>query len=125
MSWFEIKLMVIEWTRLDRDALHIYFSVMLQIVACAVLRRPLSSVLPLGVVIAAGIFNEWLDFGNPMPEGPTTQEIRVEEAIKDLANGVIIPAVLMLVARSPFAATIYGTTEVASTGTPLDPPPAD
>ena len=61
MDWEQVKAAISLWTELERDALHIYAAILVQIVAAAALRRSLASLWPWLIVLAAALLNEALD----------------------------------------------------------------
>ncbi|HLL31736.1 MAG TPA: hypothetical protein VK403_12140 [Allosphingosinicella sp.] len=83
------------WTGLERDALHIYAAILLQIGSAAILRRSLASPLPWLVVLVAALGNEALD----MSRDGLFEEWEHGEAIHDLWNSMLMPTLLALLAR--------------------------
>ncbi|MEO7826019.1 MAG: hypothetical protein ABIR60_02660, partial [Allosphingosinicella sp.] len=61
MDWEHVKDTISLWTQLERDALHIYAAMLVQIGAAALFRRSLASPLPWLAVLAAELLNEVLD----------------------------------------------------------------
>ena len=95
MDWEQAKAAISLWTELDRDALHIYAAVLLQIGAAALLRRTLASPLPWLVVLAAALFNEVLDAYRDGFVEPWEHEA----ALHDLWNTMLVPTILALIVR--------------------------
>jgi hypothetical protein len=90
-----IKAAVAAWTGLERDALHIYSAFIIQIGSAAVFRRTLASPWPWLVVLAFALTNEWLDmYGDDLVE-----EWEKAAALHDLWNTMLLPTLLLLVAR--------------------------
>jgi hypothetical protein len=112
VDWEAIKQAVAAWTELERDALHIYAAVLIQIGAAALLRRTLASPWPWLVVLAFALANEWLD----MNRDALVEAWEKEAALHDLWNSMLLPTLLMLVAR--FAPGL-----MARVRTPPPPPP--
>lgn len=84
-------------TRLEKDALHIYAAVTIQIGAALAMRTTLASWRPWLVVAALLAINEYLD----MFHGETEQveSWLVAGAIHDAWNTMLLPTLLMLAAR--------------------------
>lgn len=62
MMWFEIKDWLELSTGLDRDSLHVYAGVGVQLAAAFCLRRSLASLFPWFCVVAAACGNEFYDY---------------------------------------------------------------
>jgi len=84
-------------TVVAKDALHIYAAFAVQVLAAAVLRRPLSSWLPWTCVLLAELANECLDiyFSNE----PSIQQWQWLGARHDLLNTMALPTALLLLCR--------------------------
>lgn len=108
-----IKAAVAAWTELDRDALHIYAAVLIQLGSAALLRRSLASPWPWLVVLAFALGNEWLD----VYRDDVLEEWEKAAALHDLWNTMLLPTLLLLVVR--FAPRL--TTRVR----PPPPPPSE
>lgn len=90
-----IKAAIAVWTELDRDALHIYTAVLIQLGSAALLRRTLASPWPWLVVLAFALTNEWLDVhGDDLVEA-----WEKAAALHDLWNTMLLPTLLLLVVR--------------------------
>lgn len=95
MDWEHVKATISLWTDLERDALHIYAALLVQIGAALLFRRSLASPLPLLAVLAAELLNEVLD----------TYRDHVAEAweraaaLHDIWNTMLFPTVLVLLVR--------------------------
>jgi len=86
---------------LEKDALHVYGAVLIQILSAAALRRPLSSWIPWLVVLGAALLNEYFDirFG----EEAQVQEWQLMGARHDILNTMVLPTLLVLLCRfAPF-----------------------
>ena len=90
-----IKAAIAAWTELDRDALHIYVAVLIQLGAAALLRRTLASPWPWLVVLAFALANEWLD----VHRDNLVEEWEKAAALHDLWNTMLLPSLLLLVVR--------------------------
>lgn len=95
MDWEQIKAAISFWTELERDALHIYAAILVQIGAAALLRRSLASPLPWLVVLAAALSNEVLDSYRDGFVEPWEREA----ALHDLWNTMLVPTILALLVR--------------------------
>ncbi len=101
-DWEQIKATIALWTELERDALHIYAAILLQIGSAALLRRTLASPLPWLVVLAAALSNEMLDAWRDGLVEPWERRA----ALHDLWNTMLVPTVLALLVR--FAPRVMG-----------------
>ncbi|HEX8468416.1 MAG TPA: hypothetical protein VF620_11490 [Allosphingosinicella sp.] len=90
-----IKAAVAAWTGLERDALHIYFAFIIQLVSAAVFRRTLGSPWPWLVVLAFALTNEWLD----MFRDDLAEDWEKAASLHDLWNTMLLPTLLLLVVR--------------------------
>jgi hypothetical protein len=102
LDWEQVKNAISIWTGLERDALHIYAAILVQVLAAAALRRSLASPLPWLVVLVAALSNEVLD---------TYRDGLVEAweqaaSLHDLWNTMLVPTILALLAR--FAPRLMG-----------------
>ena len=82
----------------DKDALHIYAALLVQLAAAAVLKRALSSWLPWLAVLAIEIANEIGDVLLDTSE-PQLREWQVVGGVHDLVNTMILPTILLLLVR--------------------------
>lgn len=108
MDWEQVKAAISLWTELERDALHIYAAILVQVVAAALLRRSLASPLPWLVVLAAALGNEALD----ITRDGAFEEWERSAALHDLWNTMLVPTLLALLVR--FAPRLF----VAPRGAP-------
>lgn len=90
-----IKAAIEAWTELDRDALHIYAAVLIQLGSAALFRRTLASPWPWLVVLAFALGNEWLDVNRDA----LIEEWEKAAALHDLWNTMLLPTLLLLVVR--------------------------
>ncbi len=98
MDWFEIKNWLEMETGLDRDSLHIYAGVGVQLIVALFLRRSLASPVPWFFVAAAALANEYYDYSF-VPEPLHAEQIYVDEAISDIWNTLLLPSLLLVIAR--------------------------
>ena len=109
-----IKAAVAAWTGLDRDALHIYVALIIQLASAALLRRTLASPWPWLIVLAFALANEWLDiFRDDLVE-----DWEKAGSLHDLWNTMLLPTLLLLVSR--FAPGL-----LAAPPPPTPPPPSE
>jgi len=96
MIWIEYKHYLSTLTGLSQDALHIYAALLIQFGAAWLLKRTLSSALPLLLVLLAVLLNEAGDLylpGNPL------ESWQISGSIKDLWNTILAPSLLFTMAR--------------------------
>ncbi|SIO22402.1 hypothetical protein SAMN02745824_3422 [Parasphingorhabdus marina DSM 22363] len=98
MEWYEIKIWFAETLSLDRDALHIYGALLIQILTAIIVRRPLSSPLPWIAALIVALLNEYLDLQHAGPQQWSIDLYRAA-SLHDMRNTMILPTVLLLVAR--------------------------
>jgi hypothetical protein len=98
MDWHHVKDWLAHATGLDMDALHVHAGVLLQIAAAIVLRRPLRSVWPWLVVLGAESANEIYDYTYEVWPGDE-RRIQLAEGIRDLWNTMVIPSLILILAR--------------------------
>jgi hypothetical protein len=95
MDWMHFKDVIEAWTGLERDALHIYAAVIGQVAAAALLRRTLASPFPWLLVLLAALGNEWLD----MYRDSIVEAWEAPAGLHDIWNSMLLPTVILLVAR--------------------------
>jgi hypothetical protein len=98
VNWFELKDWLELSTGLDRDSLHIYAGVGVQLAVALLFRRSLASLLPWSFVAVAALANEFYDFALV----PDTSELGLrhyDEAVRDIWNTLLLPSLLMVIAR--------------------------
>jgi len=95
LDWEQVKAAISLWTELERDALHIYAAILVQIAAAAALRRSLASLLPWLVVLAAALANEALD----ITRDGVFEDWERGAALHDLWNSMLVPTLLALLVR--------------------------
>jgi hypothetical protein len=96
MNWYQVKECLEQFTGLDMDALHVHAGVLGQIAAALVLRRSLASPWPWLAVLVAALGNEWFDLHYEI--WPTRPQ-QYAESIRDLWNTMLLPTLLMVLAR--------------------------
>ena len=96
MNWIEFKFGIERVVGLDKDALHIYAALLIQMATALLLRRSLAAKLPWLAVLAAVLINEWLDLHVEVwPDH--WQQYRA--SIHDVLNTMILPTVLVVLVR--------------------------
>jgi len=98
MMWFEIKNWLELSTGLDRDSLHIYAGVGVQLAVALCLRCSIANILPWLFVAVAACANEYHDYGFA-PDTPEGRSVYMDEAIRDIWNTLLLPSLLLLIAR--------------------------
>ena len=116
MDWHHFKDWMEHATGLDMDALHVHAGVALQIAAALILRRPLRSPWPWLVVLGAEMANEIYDYTYEVWPGDE-RRIQLAEGIRDLWNTMVIPSLILLVARYA-PALLVGRTPASSAADP-------
>jgi hypothetical protein len=96
MDWHDLKQWISGASGLDMDSLHVHVGVLAQVAVAFVLRVRLSSLWPWLAVAAAVLANEAYDFQYEI--WPTREE-QFFESVKDLWNTMLLPTVLLLLAR--------------------------
>jgi hypothetical protein len=110
MDWHHVKDWLEHASGLDMDALHVHAGVLLQIGAAIALRRPLRSLWPWLVVLGAESANEIYDYTYEVWPGAERQ-IQLAEGIRDLWNTMLIPSLVLILARFAPALLIGATAE--------------
>ena len=95
LDWQQIKETIAYYTDLERDALHIYAALLVQVGAASVLRKRLAHWLPWAAVLVLAVGNELLDtFGDGLVE-----QWELDGGLHDLWNTMLLPTLLLLLAR--------------------------
>lgn len=94
--WYQVKLFIEHSSAFSPDALHVFAGVAIQLLTAAVLRRPVSRWAPWLVVLVAIIVNEAIDLWVERWPQPGMQ---YGEGAKDVLLTMILPTMLLLVAR--------------------------
>lgn len=105
MDWQQIKEVIALWTNLERDALHIYAALLVQVASAWVLRRRLAHWLPWTCVLALAVANELLD----MKGDELVEQWELDAGLHDLWNTMLLPTLLLLLAR--FAPRLFAPEE--------------
>ena len=96
MDWNQIKLWLSAISGLDMDALHVHAGILFQIGAALLLRKRLSSPWPWLLLLAVLIANETYDYNYEVWPQRAMQRA---EAWKDIWNTLLLPTVVLLLAR--------------------------
>jgi hypothetical protein len=96
MSWYETKMFIEHASLFSSDALHVIVGVLVWILAALLLRRRLTDWLPLLVLAALVVLNEATDL---WVERWPDAAMQYGESAKDMLLTLMLPAVLMSVAR--------------------------
>lgn len=96
MDWHQVKQWLSGASGLDMDSLHVHAGVLGQIAIAFLLRRRLSSLWPWLAVAAAVLANEAYDFS--YERWPNRWQ-QVGESVRDLWNTLLLPTVILLLAR--------------------------
>ena len=96
MDWLGLKL---ELARMlfDKDALHIYAALVIQIVAAKLSRRSLGHFLPWLTVLGLELVNEGLDLVRGGE--PRLMPWQVVSGVHDIINTMILPSILLILCR--------------------------
>lgn len=98
MQWFEIKDWLEASTGLERDALHIYSAIFVQLVFAMLFRRSLANFLPWTMVFIAVMINEYLDYLY-VPAALAAKQGYLDGAIRDIWNTMLLPTIFLLIAN--------------------------
>ena len=98
MNWFELKNWLELSTGLDRDSLHIYAGVGVQLAVAVILRRSLASPVPWLFAVCVALANEYYDYSFISVASSGAQQA-YDEAVRDIWNTLLLPSVLWLIAR--------------------------
>lgn len=97
-GWLEIKRLMAATTALERDALHIYAGVAVQLLTAALLKWRLREWRTLLPVLIVELANEAVDFAHDpwLADARTSQYLA---AVHDVVNTLALPVVILLIAR--------------------------
>jgi hypothetical protein len=95
-DWLHLKTQIVATIGLDRDALHVYASVLIQFAVAIALRRSIGNWLPWLAVLMAACGNEVLDVGVEVWPDPAMQ---AAQAVHDIVNSMILPTLLVAAVR--------------------------
>ena len=93
MAFYNLKVWIVAWSGLSRDALHIYVAIALFLLVRMMRRGASGTVAALAVVLAVAFAGEWLDHQFELAKGLTCNEA---EHWHDLRNTLAAPIVLAL-----------------------------
>lgn len=110
-DWQQLKLVVMGLTGLERDALHIYTSVAIQLAAALLGRRRLGDWLPWLVVLGFALLGE---VGDVVVEVWPDSELQAGKALHDIVNTMVMPSILLLLSR--WRPGLAGRSDVPSRG---------
>lgn len=104
MDWYDAKIWLLQTLELDKDALHIYAAVSVQLLTAILFRQSLASPLPWIAALTIAVVNEYFDYQGV---GPSEESIAYYRAAAwhDLWNTMLLPSLLFLLAR--FWPTIF------------------
>ncbi len=92
----ELKTLIVDHVGLAKDALHVYVALIVFLLACRMFLWSAASWKPWFVVLAVALLGEALDLRHSMISGYT---VRLDYHWTDLWNTMLVPTVLVLVAR--------------------------
>lgn len=92
----QIKWLLVEHLNLSKDSLHIYVAMTLFLGSALLFRWPLRSWRPWGIAMAAALVGEAWDLRDSLVYDTP---IRLLANVKDVANTIFWPTVLLLLAR--------------------------
>ncbi|MEO9601233.1 hypothetical protein [Parasphingorhabdus sp.] len=98
MQWYEIKIWLEQFSGLDRDSLHIYAGVAIQLVVALFCRRSLASPIPWLFVVAIALANEYYD-SFFVPDMLIRNRLYFDEAVRDMWNTLLLPSLFLVIAR--------------------------
>lgn len=96
ISFQQAKIALVDFTGLERDALHIYVSLAVFFGACLIFRWKAWQVKPWLMVLLAALTGEVLDL---CYQASTDMPLLWGESAKDIANTAMVPAIIVLAAR--------------------------
>jgi len=98
MYWIEIKDWLELSSGLDRDSLHIYAGVGIQLFVALIFRRSLASPIPWLLVVVAALANEYFDY-SLVPDRVNGDPRYLDEAFRDIWNTLLLPSLFLAIAR--------------------------
>lgn len=96
IDWFHLKLFITQMSGFDRDTLHIFAGVLVQLCVAALPRQSLARPWPWLAVLAVALANEWYDLHHEVWPELARQRM---ESIKDMLSTMAIPTMLAMIAR--------------------------
>lgn len=118
MAWLDAKDVIVQATVLERDALHVHLAVAAQLLAAWMFRWRLSSWKPVLVVLLLELGNEVIDLN---AEHWPDRALQYSGSIHDIVNTLVMPIVLLLVARRTAQPGVAGPA-VPTGNTPVSNP---
>lgn len=97
VDWADFKLFATHVSGISHDAMHVMIGVIAQLVMVAVFRRTLASFLPLGIILAVELLNEWNDLH--VERWPAVA-MQWGEMAKDIGLTMALPTLLLVLART-------------------------
>lgn len=98
MQWIEAKNYLEQFSGLDRDSLHIYAGVGIQLIGALAFRRRLASPFPWLMVLLAALANEYNDLSYAA-EVTGAAAGGYGESISDIWNTISLPTILLVIAN--------------------------
>ncbi|MFT5330252.1 MAG: hypothetical protein ACI9TB_002713 [Parasphingorhabdus sp.] len=98
MDWFEIKNWLELSTGLDRDSLHIYAGIGVQLAVAFCFRRSLGSPIPWLFVAVAVLANEYYDYVIFSDSLEATPEY-YDGVVRDIWNTLLLPSLFLVISR--------------------------
>ena len=108
MDWLALKLELARML-IEKDALHIYAALLIQVVAAKLSRRSLGDWLPWLTVLGLELLNEALDIFRGGE--PRLMPWQVVSGAHDIVNTMILPTVLLLLVRNAGDLFAWRTTQ--------------
>ena len=93
MAFYHLKVWIVAWSGLSRDALHIYVAIALFLLVRMMWRGGSGTIAALALVLAVALTGEWLDHQYELVNGQVCNEA---EHWHDLRNTLSAPIVLAL-----------------------------
>lgn len=95
--YISLKILVEQYSGLERDALHVHAALFLYLLAMVVFRQTRRSRFPWLFVLAVEVVNEYFDIRNAAASGDP--DVAWSESLKDIWNTMLWPTVLLLIGR--------------------------
>lgn len=97
MDWlYDLKLLAVDVTGLEKDALHIYVGVIVLIAAAWLFRWGLASFKGLLLVLAVALVNEFFDVRHNLE---IEKQPFLLSSVHDIVNTMLLPTALVILAR--------------------------
>lgn len=97
MSHFQqAKIAVVNFTGLERDALHIYVGLAVFLICCLLFRWKARDVRPWLVAVVAAFAGEALDLRDAITYA---MPVMIGESVKDIANTIAMPTIIFITTR--------------------------